>query len=98
MEMSRRTPIRCARCDKVAPSGWSCRECNFPIFNYSMGYSLFPVSLSDTDVDPVDMCCICLGDMESGMRIERCGHVYHAECLDTWLGDHMSCPICRVHV
>ncbi|KAJ3672327.1 hypothetical protein LUZ60_007048 [Juncus effusus] len=43
-------------------------------------------------------CVICLGDFVEGERIRvlpPCGHGFHVECVDTWLGAHNSCPSCR---
>ncbi|KAL2928388.1 RING-H2 finger protein ATL80 [Bienertia sinuspersici] len=43
-------------------------------------------------------CSICLTEFADGdvMRIlPRCGHVFHVNCIDTWLGSHPSCPSCR---
>jgi len=31
-------------------------------------------------------------------RINSCQHVFHMNCLDTWLETHTSCPICRTDV
>ena len=25
----------------------------------------------------------------------RCGHLFHANCVDTWLKDNKVCPICK---
>ncbi|KAI7983800.1 RING-H2 finger protein ATL57 [Camellia lanceoleosa] len=46
---------------------------------------------------PID-CAICLSEFEEreGVKlIPHCRHVFHAECLDTWLCSHVSCPLCR---
>ncbi|CAN1171725.1 RING-H2 finger protein ATL57, partial [Linum perenne] len=43
-------------------------------------------------------CVICLGEFEEGERVKVipfCGHVFHVECVDTWLLSHVSCPLCR---
>jgi Ring finger domain len=48
---------------------------------------------------PVRECPICFSDVktEEEIRPLPCAHVYHKECLDTWLllGKDNGCPICR---
>ncbi|CAL4888841.1 unnamed protein product [Urochloa decumbens] len=45
------------------------------------------------------MCCaVCLEDVQCGEAVRRmpaCGHVFHKECVDMWLGSHATCPLCR---
>ena len=44
-------------------------------------------------------CSICLEDFNKGQRVRelpKCGHVYHAHCVDRWLRMHNACPLCRV--
>ena len=45
-------------------------------------------------------CTICLGGYEGGERISklRCGHTYHAICVEGWLVSHRTCPVCRATV
>ncbi|GMH27356.1 hypothetical protein Nepgr_029199 [Nepenthes gracilis] len=43
-------------------------------------------------------CAICLTEFAVGDEIRvlpQCGHGFHVECIDTWLGTHSSCPSCR---
>ncbi|KAK4348020.1 hypothetical protein RND71_034359 [Anisodus tanguticus] len=43
-------------------------------------------------------CAICLADYAEGDEVKvlpQCGHGFHAQCVDTWLGSHSSCPSCR---
>ncbi|MQM14111.1 hypothetical protein Taro_047042 [Colocasia esculenta] len=43
-------------------------------------------------------CPICLAEFVEGDEIRvlpRCGHGFHAACVDLWLGSHSSCPSCR---
>ncbi|KAK3036476.1 hypothetical protein RJ639_030823 [Escallonia herrerae] len=49
---------------------------------------------------PAD-CAVCLDGLAGGdwcRRLPACGHVFHAECLDTWLVRVANCPICRARV
>lgn len=43
-------------------------------------------------------CAVCLSGYEEGesLRRLRCGHSYHADCLDVWLDTNASCPRCRM--
>lgn len=43
-------------------------------------------------------CAICLSRFEeSGLLrlLPKCRHAFHMSCIDTWLENHSSCPICR---
>lgn len=39
-------------------------------------------------------CPICIEDIDVGRKINICGHVFCMECLDTWLKEHKTCPVC----
>ncbi|OVA08544.1 zinc finger protein [Macleaya cordata] len=45
----------------------------------------------------VDTCSVCMGGPETGEEGKRmpCNHVYHANCISTWLSRYNSCPLCR---
>ncbi|KDP43948.1 hypothetical protein JCGZ_05415 [Jatropha curcas] len=43
-------------------------------------------------------CPICLGEFEEKEMLKMipyCKHVFHLECIDTWLKMHVNCPVCR---
>jgi Ring finger domain len=43
-------------------------------------------------------CSICQDDLKEGDRIRtlrQCQHLFHAACLDPWITQHGSCPMCR---
>ena len=49
------------------------------------------------------ICSICQDhehaeDTHGDWRILHCGHSYHVPCIDTWLGSHVHCPVCRADV
>eukprot|EP00250_Pteridium_aquilinum_P011963 c2041_g1_i2 orf=361-1278(-) len=46
-----------------------------------------------------NVCTICLGDYKEKeiLRIlPRCGHAFHIACIDMWLRQHHTCPVCRI--
>ncbi|CAK9154041.1 unnamed protein product [Ilex paraguariensis] len=63
---------------------------NFPTKKYSD-----PLFSSAKDAQ----CTVCLVEYykEDTLRIlPFCGHSYHATCIDIWLQQHSTCPICRI--
>ncbi|ORZ22658.1 hypothetical protein BCR42DRAFT_368679 [Absidia repens] len=45
-----------------------------------------------------DRCLVCLDDFmpKQSVRVLKCRHVFHVECVDRWLVEaHNSCPVCR---
>lgn len=43
-------------------------------------------------------CCICLSAFNDGEKLKVlpiCEHCFHCECVDVWLANHSSCPLCR---
>ncbi|XP_052150006.1 E3 ubiquitin-protein ligase RDUF1-like [Oryza glaberrima] len=66
--------------------------------------ALREVEEEDDDGEEASDCAICLDDGEesretcgSGRRRKEmpCGHRFHGECVERWLGIHGSCPLCR---
>ena len=43
------------------------------------------------------LCAVCVEPLKVGHRLSRllCGHMFHAQCLLTWLEQASSCPTCR---
>jgi hypothetical protein len=48
-----------------------------------------------------EQCAICQDSIEptqSIRRINRCQHVFHRPCIDTWFESGVTCPICRIDI
>lgn len=45
-------------------------------------------------------CHICMSDYETGerLRILPCFHEFHTNCIDRWLVEKNTCPVCRLRV
>ena len=44
-------------------------------------------------------CPICLAeyaDAEVLRKLPLCGHVFHIRCVDSWLENQVTCPVCRI--
>lgn len=42
-------------------------------------------------------CHICITDFEMKEKtlLLPCGHMYHMKCIEPWLKEHNTCPVCR---
>jgi len=47
-----------------------------------------------------EQCAICRMEFEADdeLRVLRCGHAEHAECIDQWLAVNKSCPLCQTEI
>ncbi|XP_074299816.1 E3 ubiquitin-protein ligase ATL31-like [Silene latifolia] len=63
----------------------------FPVFPYS---AVKELKIGKGALE----CAVCLCEFEDDEMLRflpKCDHVYHAECIDTWLAGHTTCPVCR---
>jgi hypothetical protein len=44
-----------------------------------------------------DTCSVCIDKFVSDdiCRELKCSHLFHKDCIDHWLSDNISCPVCR---
>ncbi|KAK8464289.1 LOW QUALITY PROTEIN: hypothetical protein PHAVU_011G169222 [Phaseolus vulgaris] len=62
-----------------------------------------PVALRSLTVvvmvaDTAGECTICLEGVGEGEEVKmtaHCKHTFHANCIDNWLENHVTCPVCR---
>lgn len=43
-------------------------------------------------------CAVCLGDYQPNEKLQQlphCKHSFHVQCIDKWLANNTTCPICR---
>ncbi|XP_026105196.1 RING finger protein 150-like [Carassius auratus] len=47
-----------------------------------------------------DNCAVCIKDYKPNdvVRILPCRHVFHKNCVDPWLQDHRTCPMCKMNI
>ncbi|WOK94902.1 RING-H2 finger protein ATL16-like [Canna indica] len=46
-------------------------------------------------------CAVCLNEFQAEERIRLlpiCFHVFHIDCIDTWLQTNANCPLCRASI
>ncbi|XP_056265858.1 RING finger protein 150a isoform X4 [Pseudoliparis swirei] len=47
-----------------------------------------------------DSCAVCIEGYKPNevVRILPCRHVFHKHCVDPWLLDHRTCPMCKMNI
>jgi len=48
-----------------------------------------------------EKCSICTNNYELNdilRKVNICNHVFHQKCIDIWLNDNITCPICRRNI
>jgi hypothetical protein len=54
------------------------------------------VQFGDVGVDVNEKCPICFIVLKSETIVKtNCGHVFHQSCIDEWLQNRQTCPLCR---
>jgi Ring finger domain len=70
-----------------------------PTYKYKARAKPVGTESDDSKGDKHD-CMVCLCEFESGetLRILPCLHRYHRSCIDRWLLQHGTCPVCKHHI
>jgi len=47
--------------------------------------------------DALKTCSVCITEYAQGHKLRKlpCQHEYHVHCIDRWLSENSTCPICR---
>ncbi|XP_018771019.1 E3 ubiquitin-protein ligase RNF130 isoform X3 [Serinus canaria] len=59
------------------------------------------VKKGDKETDPdFDHCAVCIESYKQNdvVRILPCKHVFHKICVDPWLSEHCTCPMCKLNI
>jgi hypothetical protein len=59
-----------------------------------------PVETTYFKKNATDDCVICLEHLKSGekVRVLSCAHIFHRDCIDSWIGQSSCCPLCKTSV
>ncbi|KAI3794493.1 hypothetical protein L1987_37125 [Smallanthus sonchifolius] len=67
---------------------------SFPVFLYS---DVKKLKIGNGGLE----CAVCISEFTDDERLRflpKCHHVFHPDCIDSWLASHTTCPVCRADV
>jgi E3 ubiquitin-protein ligase ATL6/9/15/31/42/55 len=70
---------------------------SFPILLYSSIIN----HLKESETEAPLQCAVCLSDFNNNDTIRmlpQCNHFFHPPCIDAWLSNHPTCPVCRLNL
>lgn len=54
------------------------------------------VDIEEGELNNFDFCPICLDDDHENVIKLSCNHFFHKHCIDRWVSNNSSCPVCRL--
>ena len=68
-------------------------------FGKGLGYALEKIIPCEYDGQP-QICTICMEQIKKGDTVVSlpCFHIFHGNCIYSWLKNNEDCPICRTSV
>jgi len=70
--------------------------------NVLPSYPYVPVANSSdaSSENKMAQCTVCMSEFEKDqeLRLLPCLHSYHKDCIDPWLYEHGTCPVCNQDV
>lgn len=62
--------------------------------------SMPTIKITNRHLNADSHCAVCKDKFELGSKARQmpCNHIYHSGCIEPWLVQHNSCPVCRVEL
>ena len=54
--------------------------------------------IEEIEIGEDTVCAICLDNVMKGVALPQCKHIFHKECIGTWMRHSISCPHCRTEI
>ncbi|XP_072999770.1 E3 ubiquitin-protein ligase ATL41-like [Typha latifolia] len=68
---------------------------SLPTFAYQKGTTTSDVKEEEESSKECVVCLSVLEDEEKVRQLPNCKHVFHVGCIDKWLHENSTCPVCR---
>ena len=76
-------------------------ECTYKNGVLSMNLSKFCIDINEhtstiyTENIKDEVCCICLDNLEENVCKLSCEHMYHLNCIETYVESKLNCCLCK---
>eukprot|EP00439_Symbiodinium_sp_Y106_P035719 s787_g4.t1 len=66
----------------------------------SVSTRVLPTEATDAEIEENEFCVICRDSLFEGSKPKKlsCGHIFHIDCLKSWLVMQQVCPTCRSEI